>query len=63
MEVNYNKIVSDLLRCGKMDLPQWEKQKFVTICMEDYNVSRETAEKVYTTYHEAINIRFSENAS
>ena len=50
----YKNIVADLLRYGKVDLPKWDKEEFILVCMADYEVCRQTAEKVYIGYHEAI---------
>lgn len=52
--VKYKSIISDLLKNGKTDLPRWDKEEFITVCMYDYNVCRATAEKVYKGYHDAI---------
>lgn len=51
---------ADLLKNGKVDLPRWNKEEFVLVCMDDYNVCRGTAEKVYKGYHETVNARLAE---
>lgn len=50
----YKTIIADLLKNGKIDLPKWDKEEFILVCMDDYKVCRQTAEKVYKGYHEAI---------
>ena len=52
--MKYQKIIAELLRNGKVDLPKWEKEEFILVCMDDFQVCRQTAEKVYKGYHEAI---------
>lgn len=52
--MNYKTITHDLLMYGKEDLPKWDKEEFVIVCMYDYNVCKRTAEKVYNEYHKAI---------
>ena len=50
----YKDIVAELLKFGKADLPNWDKETFVIICMQDYGVHKTTAERVYEHYHKAI---------
>ena len=53
--MEYKNIVASLLKNGVIDLPKWGKEEFVLTCMDDFNVCRQTAEKVYKEYHKAIN--------
>lgn len=48
------KIINYLLLNGKTDLPQWEREEFIAVAMQDFNISKQTAKKVYTGYHAAI---------
>ena len=52
--MKYKNIVAELLKNGKIDLPKWDKEEFILVCIEDFQVCRQTAEKVYQGYHEAI---------
>jgi len=54
MKHDHKNIVGKLLKFGKAEIKNWSKEKFVNACMKDYMIDKETAEKVYDGYHEAV---------
>lgn len=51
------KTTNYLLLNGKHDLPQWSKEEFISTAMQEFNICKQTAQKVYNSYHEALKKR------
>ena len=51
------KIINRLLLDGKTDLPRWSKDEFVLTAMQEFNICKKTAQKVYDGYHAEIERR------
>ena len=52
--MKYKNIVNDLLKFGVDGIEKWDKEEFVIVCMDDYEVCRATAEKVFAEYHRIV---------
>lgn len=55
MNCKYKGIVADLFWSGKPSFSEFSKQEFMIACMENYNVCKRTAERVYKEYHKLVN--------
>ena len=52
----YKKIISDMLKNGKIELPYLPKNEFIAACMSDFDISEKTAQKVYAKYHRRVSV-------